>query len=34
MSFHLIALRYVPVFAHGLIAGTLLALTASGFTHG
>ena len=26
--------RYLPVFAHGLIAGALLALTASGFTHG
>lgn len=27
-------LRYLPVFAHGLIAGALLALTTSGFTHG
>ena len=27
-------LRYFPVFANGLIAGALLTLTASGFTHG
>ena len=27
-------LRYVPVFANGLLAGALLALTASGFTNG
>ena len=27
-------LRYLPIFAHGLIAGVLLTLTASGFTHG
>ena len=27
-------LRYLPVFAHGLIAGALLVFTASGLTHG
>lgn len=27
-------LHYLPIFAHGLIAGALLALTASGLTHG
>lgn len=27
-------LRYLPVFAHGLIAGALLAFTAAGFSHG
>ena len=27
-------LSYVPAFAHGLIAGALLAFTAAGFSHG